>query len=88
MKKIGLIAALWMAASSSATGQERALNEVQIGFERAFRIPLEIQLLRAAVRKEAWRGLERQGRIDLTESERVSLAASFSRKDRCDLRPG
>ena len=89
MKKIGLIAVL-MGASAGAAAQERdrAVNEVQVGFERAFRIPLEIQLLRAAVRKEAWRDLERKGRIELAEAERVSLVASFSSKQHCDLPPG
>ena len=90
MKKIGLIAVVCMGASAGATAQERerALNEVQVGFERAFKIPLEIQLLRAAVRKEAWRELERKGRIELAEAERVSLVASFSSKQHCDLPPG
>ena len=89
MKKIGLIAVL-MGASAGAAAQDRdrAVNEVQVGFERAFRIPLEIQLLRAAVRKEAWRDLERKGRIELAEAERVSLVASFSSKQHCDLPPG
>jgi hypothetical protein len=90
VKKIGLIAMLWIGASAGATAQERerALNEVQVGFERAFKIPLEIQLLRAAVRKEAWRDLERKDRVVLAEPERVSLVASFSSKERCDLPPG
>ena len=89
MKKIGLIAVL-MGASAGAAAQERerATNEVQVGFERAFKIPLEIQLLRAAVRKEAWRDLERKGRIELSEPERVSLVASFSSKQHCDPAPG
>ena len=89
MKKIGLIAVL-MGASAGAAAQDRdrAVNEVQVGFERAFKIPLEIQLLRAAVRKEAWRDLERKGRIELAEAERVSLVASFSSKQHCDLPPG
>ena len=89
MKKIGLIAVL-MGASAGAAAQERdrAVNEVQVGFERAFKIPLEIQLLRAAVRKEAWRDLERKGRIELAQAERVSLVASFSSKQHCDLPPG
>ena len=75
-------------AAANAQDRERAMNQVQVGFERAFKIPLEIQVLRAAVRKEAWRDLERKNRIVLAEHERVSLVASFSSKDRCDLPPG
>ena len=77
-----------VSAAANAQDRERAMNEVQVGFERAFKIPLEIQLLRAAVRKEAWRDLDRKGRIELSEHERVSLVASFSSKERCDLPPG
>lgn len=52
----GLATAVLCAIGAGAQAQplERAVNQVQAGFERAFKIPLEIELLRAAVRKEAW----------------------------------
>ena len=77
-----------ISAGAAAQEPQSAMNQVQVGFERAFKIPLEIQLLRAAMRAEAWRDAQRKERLVLAESERVSLAASFAAKRNCDLAPG
>ena len=44
-------------AAAAAQSLERAVDQVQVGFERAFRTPIEILMLRTAVRNEAWLAL-------------------------------
>lgn len=54
---LGTCAALALCAFSAgapAQSREYAIQQVQIGLERAFKEPLEITWLRAALRKEAW----------------------------------
>lgn len=46
-----------LSTAAHAQSPEHAPNQVQAGFERAFRIPVEILMLRAAVRDEAWLAL-------------------------------
>ena len=87
---------LGLSAGAAAQERERAIAQVQAGLERALKIPLEIVLLRAAVRAEAWRDDPRlaaglvtfKQRIVLAERERTSLVASFSSQHHCDLKPG
>jgi hypothetical protein len=85
-----------LSVNALAQEQERALAQVQVGLERALKIPLEIIMLRAAVREEAWRNDRRlkdglvtfRQRIVLADLERTTLVASFANPQRCDLRPG
>lgn len=53
----GTCAALLLCAFSAgapAQSREQAIQQVQIGLERALKVPLEIAWLRAELRKEAW----------------------------------
>jgi len=60
----GACAALVLCAFSlgaSAQSREHAIEQVQVGFERALKVPLEIAWLRAALRNEAWLALGPRG---------------------------
>jgi hypothetical protein len=90
------ILCLGLNAGAAAQERERAIAQAQAGLERALKIPLEIVLLRAALRAEAWRDDPRlaaglvsfKRRIVLAEHERTSLVASFASQRHCDLPPG
>lgn len=61
---IGACAALLLCAFSAgapAQSREQAIQQVQIGLERALKVPLEIAWLRAELRKEAWLALGPRG---------------------------